>query len=83
MDIKGAHYLSSLHNAGGPKVTTRMIGGGRQTARFRTIRLLGNAAVDGTMVNDTIEDDATVEVTATQRRRWFLWQHIQGGEAEA
>ena len=45
---------------------------------------MGNAAVDGTMVGNMIEDDATVDnpAAATKRRRWFLWRHIRGGEAE-
>ena len=46
---------------------------------------MSDAAVDGTMVDDMIEDDVTVHnpAAASKRRRWFLWQHIRGGEAEA
>ena len=45
---------------------------------------MGDAAVDGTIADNMIEDNTTVDnpAAATKRRRWFLWRHIQGGEAE-
>ena len=37
------------------------------------------------MVDNVVEDNAITEdpAAATERRRWFLWRHIQGGEAKA